>query len=235
MGLRNGDLRDLVSPVFEIDSYQSKMGEDSDIVVVSFSVEGKEPANDLMNFIEKGYDFVLDADVTPGEQTDGKYRVFVEIERRGRTPENILEIIDGVQKLADHDRMKFRYYKSFKSSDVSLSELQAKVPTDKESYESIVNESNINNYKNFFTNSYLENIDMLDNILYMKKAYADPIRFSVVDFTDVINNTITESFNTNSFPEILFLTKYLGDYNICKYGDKIVLENKDKLLILKRI
>jgi hypothetical protein len=235
MGLRNGDLRDLVSPVFEIDSYQSKMGEDFDIVVVSFSVEGKEPANDLMNFIEKGYDFVLDADVTPGEQTDGKYRVFVEIERRGRTPENILEIIDGVQKLADHDRMKFRYYKSFKSSDVSLSELQAKVPTDKESYESIVNESNINNYKNFFTNSYLENIDMLDNILYMKKAYADPIRFSVVDFTDVINNTITESFNTNSFPEILFLTKYLGDYNICKYGDKIVLENKDKLLILKRI
>lgn len=235
MGLRNGDLRDLVSPVFEIDSYQSKMGEDSDIVVVSFSVEGKEPANDLMNFIEKGYDFVLDADVTPGEQTDGKYRVFVEIERRGRTPENILEIIDGVQKLADHDRMKFRYYKSFKSSDVSLSELQTKVPTDKESYESIVNESNINNYKNFFTNSYLENIDMLDNILYMKKAYADPIRFSVVDFTDVINNTITESFNTNSFPEILFLTKYLGDYNICKYGDKIVLENKDKLLILKRI
>lgn len=235
MGLRNGDLRDLVSPVFEIDSYQSKMGEDSDIVVVSFSVEGKEPANDLMNFIEKGYDFVLDADVTPGEQTDGKYRVFVEIERRGRTPDNILEIIDGVQKLADHDRMKFRYYKSFKSSDVSLSELQAKVPTDKESYESIVNESNINNYKNFFTNSYLENIDMLDNILYMKKAYADPIQFSVVDFTDIGNNNLTESFNVDAFPEILFLTKYLGDYNICKYGDNIVLENKDKLLILKRI
>ena len=31
------------------------MGEDKDIVVLSFSVKSQEPANDLMNFLEKGY------------------------------------------------------------------------------------------------------------------------------------------------------------------------------------
>ena len=37
-----------------------------------------------------------------------------------------------------------------------------------------------------------------------------------------------------SYPEILFLTKYLGDYNISKYGDKLVLENQGKALVVKR-
>ena len=31
------------------------MGNDRDIVTLAFSVNGKEPATDLENFIEKGY------------------------------------------------------------------------------------------------------------------------------------------------------------------------------------
>jgi hypothetical protein len=38
-----------------------------------------------------------------------------------------------------------------------------------------------------------------------------------------------------SYPEILFLTKYFGDYNISKYGDNFVFENQGKGLVLKRI
>jgi hypothetical protein len=34
--------------------------------------------------------------------------------------------------------------------------------------------------------------------------------------------------------EILFLTKYLGDFNITKFGDKLALTNEDKTLIVKR-
>ena len=79
MGLQAKDLRSLVYDIFEIDSFKSKMGEDKDIVVLSFSVKSQEPANDLMNFLEKGYPFVLDADVTSGEQPDGTYKVFVEM------------------------------------------------------------------------------------------------------------------------------------------------------------
>ena len=66
MGLRNSDLANLVDNVFEIDSYASKMGEDKNIVTLSFSVSHKEPADDLVKFLEGGYSFVLDADVTAG-------------------------------------------------------------------------------------------------------------------------------------------------------------------------
>jgi hypothetical protein len=61
MGLQTNDLQDLVYDIFEIDSFKSKMGEDKNIVVVSFATKTKESANDLMNFVEKGYPFVLDA------------------------------------------------------------------------------------------------------------------------------------------------------------------------------
>src|SRR6056300_937924 len=98
MGLRSGDLKDLVYDIFEIDSYQSKMGSDKNIVVLSFSCREKAPAEDLMNFLEKGYDFILDADVTAGEQSDGTYKVFVEVQRERGVHDNIIEILDGVSK-----------------------------------------------------------------------------------------------------------------------------------------
>ena len=76
--LRANDLRDLVRDIFEVDSYKSKMGEDKDVSVLSFEVDVKEAAEDLVNFIEKGFEFVLDADVSPGEldseQTQNLFR-----------------------------------------------------------------------------------------------------------------------------------------------------------------
>ena len=80
-GLHKEDLKHMIYDIFEIDSFSSKMGEDQDIVTVSFSMRDKAPAVDLVNFLESGYSFILDADVTPGEQSDGTYKVFVEMER----------------------------------------------------------------------------------------------------------------------------------------------------------
>ena len=37
MGLQTGDLRELIYDVFEVDSFKSKMGDDKNIVVMSFS------------------------------------------------------------------------------------------------------------------------------------------------------------------------------------------------------
>ena len=79
MGLRQNDLEFTIDNIFEIDSFKSKMGDDKDIVTLSFAIKGEQPAKDLVNFIETGYTYVLDADKTSGEQSDGKYRVFVQI------------------------------------------------------------------------------------------------------------------------------------------------------------
>jgi hypothetical protein len=238
MGLREGDLRDMMHDIFEIDSYASKMGSDKDIVTLSFSLKEKAPADDLMNFLERGYGFILDADVTAGEQSDGTYKVFVEIPRDRDAHSNILEIVDGVRNLAALDKLKFRYYKNFRSKDVSQETLEELVPTDPDKYGIKVNESNLENYKNFFNKSYMDSIEMVENKLYIKKKYADPLTFEFVDFGDTLPliESIPEKMDImNSYPEIMFLTKYIGDYNICKYGNKLVFENENKALILKRI
>jgi hypothetical protein len=98
-GLEANDLKRLVHDELHIDEYKSKMGKDEDVVVVSFKVAGREPALDLVNFIEKGYDWVIDADTSPGEVNKGKYLVFVEMNRRMRVPERIIEMLGDLETL----------------------------------------------------------------------------------------------------------------------------------------
>jgi len=238
MGLRAADLRDMVDAVFEIDSYASKMGDDKNIVTLSFSLNDKAAAEDLSNFLEKGYSFILDSDVTPGEQSDGTYKVFVEMERNKQIPEQIFEIMDGLGKLAGKDEFKFRYYKGWRSHPATLDNLSEMVPTDPDKYGLNLEENRLENFKEFFNKSFLDSVDFNENLLTLTKKYADPLHFEFVDFGDIhkINKSITETIDVmNSYPEIMFLTKYIGDYNITKYGSKLVFENEDKALILKRI
>ena len=237
MGLLKNDLKHMVDHIFEIDAYKSKMGDDRDIVTLSFSVKDNSAAEDLEQFIEKGYSFVLDADKTPGEQRDGTYKVFVEMERSHRSYDEIMEIIDGVGKLADVENFKFRYYKDFTSRPLTRENLGEFMPTDPAVYDQKVNESNLSNYKNFFNRSYVEDVNMIDDILTIKKAYADPVHFKYIDFgeKEAILESLEETINVNDFAEIIFLSKYVGDYNITKYGNKLTFENAGKTLVVERI
>ena len=80
-GLKAGDLEGVISKKFSVDQFKSKMGEDKNIIVLAFSVEGQAAAKDLERFAETGYTEVLDADATPGTLEDGKHRVFIEMAR----------------------------------------------------------------------------------------------------------------------------------------------------------
>ena len=238
MGLMANDLSNTIDKIFEIDSYASKMGDDKNIVTLSFSLTGKEAAKDLSNFLEKGYSFILDSDVTEGEQSDGTYKVFVEMERDSQVSENIFEILDGVKKLSGKDDFKFRYYKGFRSHEATQDKISEMVPTDPDKYGISMQENALNNYKTFFSNSFVDNIAMQENKITIKKKFSDSIVFEFIDFGDTLNTIkqLNESFDIlNSYPELLFLTKYLGDYNISKYGDNLVFENENKALVLKRI
>ena len=237
MTLEANALRNLVDRIVEIDSFKSKMGSDDSIITLAFKVKTEESAKDLAGFIERGYPFVLDADKTAGEQADGLYRVFVEMERNRKAPEHIMELIDGVGKLSQIEDMKYRYYKNFRSFPISQDSLEETLPVTSEDYGSRVTESNLENYKNFFNRSYLEDVEMNDDILTIRKPYADPVTFKFVDFgsTQETLDSINESFNANDFAEIIFLSKYIGDYNITKYGDKLAFENSGKTLVLQRL
>lgn len=100
-GLEVNDLRRLVVPELSVDEFKSKMGRDEDIVVLSFRVLEKEPALDLVNFIEKGYEWVIDADISAGETDDGEFMVFVEFDRTGELAEQVIQLIDDMLNLTD--------------------------------------------------------------------------------------------------------------------------------------
>lgn len=234
MALRGGDLAHMMHDVFEVDGFKSKMGEDSDIVVLSFSLSTKDAGDDLENFLEKGYPFVLDADVTPGEQHDGTYKVFVEIERTKECPAQIYEIVSGILRLADKDKLRFRYYKNFKSQEATLENLENIIPKTADEYEISTTQIHTENYKNFFNNSYIESAEMLDDILTLRKSFADPISFEVLDFDDASNINLSESFDMKDFAEVIFLSKYIGDYNITKSEDKFIFEQENKRLVLRK-
>ena len=66
-GLQYKDLEGMMKSTIHVDEFSSKMGEDEDIIVLSFFVRDRQAAKDLVSWFEKGYDFVLDADMSPGE------------------------------------------------------------------------------------------------------------------------------------------------------------------------
>jgi hypothetical protein len=236
--LRPDDLRDLVKKVFEIDSFQSKIGTDEDTCVLSFSVSSEDPAKDLENFIEMGYSFVLDADCTAGELDDGNYRVYVEIERTRHIGAQIFEIVEGIKKLAGLDNMRFRYFKSFKSMEATEENLAAAVPQDDDAYR-IASERNVlENFSNFFSNSYADEITVLDESLTFKRIYSGPVKFDIVTsgpkkevYDGIKGPIILESKN---MAEVMFLTKTIGNYNINKIGDTFIFERNGYAVAMKR-
>jgi hypothetical protein len=46
-----------------------------------------------MNWFEKGYDFVLDADKSPGEIKANRYLVYIELRRRSNVGEHVEELL----------------------------------------------------------------------------------------------------------------------------------------------
>jgi hypothetical protein len=133
--------------------------------------------------------------------------------------------------------MKYRYYKNFRSVPISQDALGEDIPATSDEYNSRVNESRLENYKNFFSKSFLETVEMDDDTLIIKKLYADPIKFKFIDIgnTQETLDSIKESFNADDFAEIIYLSKYIGDYNITKYGNKLTFEHAGKTLVAERI
>ena len=135
--LETGDLKRLVHTELHIDEYKSKMGDDADVCVLSFKVSGKEPASDLVNFIEKGYDYVLDADVSSGEKEGGDYLVFVELDRTPELPVQIVEMLEDIMNLTEQElsEWRWRYRKSDKDHNLTEEELTKIIPLTPEDYD----------------------------------------------------------------------------------------------------
>ncbi len=140
-GFDAGDLHRMVDPLLDIDRYSSKMGDDRDVVVLSVLVYGESASNDLVEHIEKTFNFVLDADVSNSEDTNGYYTVFVELERRHGVCDKILDIISNVLLLTTQPlkSWKFSYMKSKKKYPLNVKIMEKIIPETPSAYDDIYN------------------------------------------------------------------------------------------------
>jgi len=98
-GLDYHDLEGQMIPTVTVDEYAAHMGNDSEIVTLAFTIKSEAAGNDLVDWFERGYDFVLDAQVSEGEVKPGQYLVFVEMNRRSSVPKRIVELLDDLETL----------------------------------------------------------------------------------------------------------------------------------------
>lgn len=130
MSLKIGDLKDLVRTKIHVDEYESKMGKDEDIIVISFKLKYRDPATDLVNYLEKGYDWILDADISAGTVSDGGWIVFIEAARRPSISKHLFDLLDDLKSLTDNDPTEYiyRYMKDTDYRSLTLDDFENTVP-----------------------------------------------------------------------------------------------------------
>jgi hypothetical protein len=133
-GFEYKDLVGIMKPTMHIDEFSSKMGDDDDIIVASFFVRNKQAAGDLSTWFEKGYDWVLDADISPGEITPGRFLVYIELRRRSNAGKHLVEAIDDLGTLTEFSSQDWTMTYKSKEYPFSCEEFEKLVPLSPKQY-----------------------------------------------------------------------------------------------------
>jgi hypothetical protein len=221
-GLKAGDLDGVVSKRFSVDQFKSKMGEDRNIMVLAFTVDGMAPAKDLERFAESGFKEVLDADATPGTLEDGKHRVFIEFARVESVDQHIRKFLDDLKNLANIDIFEFTYHKNVTPFEASAKNLADILPRTAIAYTQKINGMKLESTRTFFDKFQMMEFKLDNNIIEITKRNADTLRFELHAFgqTSMIMNEIKAfRLDESAMSECMFLTKYFGPYQITKTNE----------------
>ena len=222
-GLKAGDLDGVVSKLFSVDQFKSKMGEDKNIMVLAFTVDGSAPAKDLERFAEVGYKSVLDADATPGTLEDGKHKVFIEFARTPEVVGQIIAFLEDLKKLTNIDEFTYTYHKGENPTVVSADTMGEAIPTTPETYEQRINEMKVSEARHFFDKYDMLECKISENIMTVKKAGAGhDIKFELHKFgptNEIMKEAKAFKVDMDSIAECTHLTKYFGPYDITKTNE----------------
>lgn len=235
-GLRPNDLARMIHPIFEVDTYCSKMGEDRDVCVVSFQVKDRAPAKDMMEFIEKGYNFVLDADISSGENENGEYSVFVELPRSEDLVEQITELVYGVNKLTGMSGFKFKYYKNPTLHEMTAESLKEAIPNTPAHYDETMHIVRTEGIKQFFNKTLMDDLTLENEIITIHKPFGQKISLKIVSEDGaILEDNTPYSLDDEAMSEVFWYSKVLGNYNINKVGENLIFDNGSKTMILQRV
>jgi len=236
-GLRPADLKGMISHKFTVDQYNSKMGNDDEIIVVAFRATDKFPAIDLMDFIEKGYPFVLDADTSSGEERDGDYAVFVEFERNDKVPEQLEELLRGVSQLCGLTHWRFRFFKDTLSHEFSKEEFAKIVPLTPLEYTARIKNQKISDVSEMFNQGSTRIIDVDKNFnVTVSRPFAENLTFKIenMGLYEDMKSQLTGGIqlDKDATSQVAYLEKFLGNYEIHKIDNKFLIRNKNLATII---
>ena len=230
-GLRAGDLEGIVEKRFSVDQYKSKMGDDSDVMVLAFVCNNAEGAKDLERFAEKGYKKVLDADATPGTMEDGKYRVFVEFSRQEGVDLAIAEFLQDLKKLTGIETFEFTYHKRTVPYEASRKNLAEVLPLTPIAYRQKINAMKLGETHSFFDKFNMLEFKLDNNIIsVMKPGNKDELKFELHAYGNtqmILKETKAFLIDDKSMAECIHLTKYFGPYHITKTLENRFIFTKD--------
>lgn len=171
-----GDLFLVLEPKIHIDEYKSKIGRDDEVCVISLLVNDQQASKDLVDFLEKRYNFILDADISASEIRPGSYLVFIELLRRNRVIEQLLKILSDLVAASKIEikNWKFRYVTDEEYYPVTKEELKKHVPLSPKAYKKTVNEP-IKEIKQLSGLPIHESIKMTEDLQALQHAAGIPL------------------------------------------------------------
>lgn len=237
-GLKAGDLEGIVEKTFSVDQFKSKMGEDQDVCVLTFTCSTQAGAKDLESFAEKGYKSILDADATPGTMQDGKYKVFVEFARDEKLGMTIAEFLSDLKKLTTIENFQYTYHKGSMPMD-AIGENLNSLPNSADAYNQKIKSLRIGETKKFFDTFNMMEMQLQNNIMSIKKdGFNETLVFEIHNFgktNDVIKETKAFLVDDKSMSEVMHLTKYFGPYNITKTNEgKFIFSKAGESAVLSK-
>ena len=211
------EMQNYISEVIAVDSFAAKLGKDEDVCVLKFQSNNKTVAEDLVNFIETGCDFVLDADMSPAKNDQGLYNIFVEIERNDDLPKKIIEVIRDVEQVSGMLPWQFKFYKNENLYALNDENINTIVPTSPSQYKLLTDDKIEEDIKAFFESASVVTKRVKGKKLILKKAFTSH-EMIIESFNKDVKGTY--KIDRESSDQASYLNHWLGGgYSVVKVDD----------------
>lgn len=242
MSLNNGDLSGTLLPRVSIDTFDPKAGEVRDVIVVTFYLEDKDPADDLNTFIQRGFIDTLDVEVSTSTDEDGYYLVFVEMSRNETFPDKFRALLTDIENLSGDTEWEITTYlagdRTFSIDDPELFNYVIVDPEHYVSKDEFKMKEIDEGIAKFFADSYASNLTINGNTVTISYNGREIITevVDVGDYDTVIGrNFLSESaFGVGKNPfEANVLAGMIGNCQILPLGKYLCVSRDEQVMLLK--
>ena len=216
--IKNLEMQNHISELVSIDSFQAKLGKDEDVSVIKFQTDNKQVAEDLVKYIETGCEWVLDVDTSPAKNDEGRYNVFVEVERNDDLPAKIIELARDIEQVSGTMPWNFTLHKTTdKKYSMTKENLQTIVPTSPSQYVFLTDDTVEEDIKAFFESAPLITKRITGKHLTLKKAFTN--HEMIIESVN-IDLPGTYKIDRESKEQASYLNHWLGGtYSVVKVDD----------------